>query len=130
MPTRGSTSMRRVIPIGIRFCMAIITISREIMITKSLPPCFNTFRSLWNPTQVKNASIKTSISVLSKDTSIWNHVYNARVSNENIMPPLTGEGMQNFCRNDTLRVNVIPTSRAREPMPAVCIMSSPIVVIL
>ena len=45
------------------------------------------------------------------------------------MAPLTGEGMQKFCKKATLRVITIPTISAKAPMPAVCIISSLIVVI-
>ena len=43
---------------------------------------------------------------------------------------LTGDGTQNFCRKATFRVNVIPTSSAKAPMPAVCIISNSILIIL
>ena len=130
IPIKGLTSMSRVIPIGIKFCMAIMTTSRVSMITKSLPPCFITLRSLWKPTLVKNASIKTSLNVPSNDTSTWNIPYSTRVINEKIIPPLTGDGTQNLWRKATLRVKTIPTMRAKAPMPAVCIMSSSILTIL
>ena len=111
--------MRRVIPIGIRFCMVIMATNRTSMMTRSLPPCFNTFRSLWKPTLVKNASMKTSFNVPSNDTSTSKQLYNIRVINEKMMPPLTGEGTQKFCRKATFRVKTIPTTSAKAPMPAV-----------
>ena len=107
-----------------------MTTSRTSMMTNSLPPCFNTLRSLWKPTLVKNASMKTSFNVPSNDTSTCNQPYSAKVINEKMIPPLTGDGTQNFCRNATFRVKTIPTIRAKAPMPAVCIISSSILVIL
>jgi HTH-type transcriptional regulator/antitoxin HigA len=86
---------------GIRFCIVIITTNKTSMIINSLPPLLTTFRSLWNPTLVKNASMKTSSKVLSNDTSISNQPYNVRVNNEKISPPLTGDGTQNFWRKPT-----------------------------
>ena len=124
MPIRGSTPMRRVIPMGIKFCMVIMMTNRTSMMIRSLPPRFKTFRSLWKPTLVKNATIKTSFNVPSNDTSTLNQPYNTRVINEKMMPPLTGDGTQNFCKKLILLVKNIPTMRAKAPMPAVCMMSS------
>ena len=129
IPIKGLTPMSLAIPMGIRFCRAIMTTNRESIITRSLPPCLMTFRSLWKPTLVKNASIKTSFNVPSNETSTWNQPYSAKVSNEKMIPPLTGEGTQNFWRKATFLVKTIPTSRAKAPIPAVCIISSSILVI-
>lgn len=79
--------------------------------------------SIWSCAKTK-ASIKVSFNVPSNDTATSNHPYSASVSNEKMIPPLTGEGTQNFCRKATFRVKVIPTISAKAPMPAVCIMSS------
>ena len=111
-------------PIGIKFCIAIMTTNRTSMMTNSLPPFFNTFRSLWKPTLVKNASIKAPLNVALNDTSIPNQLYKIRVINEKMIPPLTGDGTQNFWRKVTFRVKIMPTMRAKAPMPAVCIISS------
>ena len=129
IPIKGSTPIRRVIPIGIKFCIVIMATSRPSMMNKSLPPFLMTLRLLWKPTLVKNASMNTSFNVPSNDTSISNQLYRIRVINEKMIPPLTGEGTQNFWRKATFRVKVMPTMRARAPMPAVCIISSSIVVI-
>ena len=119
IPRSASTPMSRVIPNGIRFCSEMMSTSRISISTSNLPPFLSTLRSLWKPTQVKKASIKTSFSVSSNDTSTWNQPYRAKPSKEKMIPPLTGEGMQNFCRNATLRVRIIPTIKARAPTPAV-----------
>ena len=72
IPIKGSTPMSLVTPSGMMFCIAIMTTNRANMITKNLPPCFNTFKSLWKPTLVKNASIKTSFNVPLNDISTSN----------------------------------------------------------
>ena len=123
IPIRGLTPMSRAIPMGIRFCRAMMATNRASIMIRSLPPCFITLRSLWKPTLVKNASIKTSFKVPSNDTSTWNQPYRASVSNEKMIPPLTGDGTQNFWRKATFRVKIIPTMRAKAPTPAVCIIS-------
>ena len=74
--------------------------------------------------------MKTACNVPLNDTSISKQPYSIKVINEKMIPPLTGEGTQNFCRKSTLRVKTIPTSRAKAPMPAVCIISSSILTIL
>ena len=130
IPIKGSTPKSLVIPSGMMFCIAIMTTNRTSMMIKSLPPCFNTFRSLWKPTLVKNASIKAALNVPLNDTSTLNQPYNIRVINEKMIPPLTGDGTQNFWRKATFRVKTIPTRRAKAPTPAVCIISSSILTIL
>ena len=97
--------------------------------TNSLPPRFNTFKSLWKPTLVKNASIKTDFNVSLNEISISNQPYNIKVISEKMRPPLTGDGTQNFCRKATFRVKPIPTRSASAPTPADCIISSSTLVI-
>jgi hypothetical protein len=68
--------------------------------------------------------------VPSNDTATSNHPYNASVINEKMIPPLTGDGTQNFWRKVIFRVMTIPARSAKAPMPAVCIISSSILTIL
>ena len=113
------TFISRVIPSGIGFCSVMMSTNKTNMIPKVLPPCLSTFKSLWKPTLVKKASIKISRSVPSNDTSICPHPYSAKVSSEKMIPPLTGDGIQNRCRKATLRVRTIPTISAKAPIPVV-----------
>ncbi len=102
----------------------MMSTSSASITTSVLPPCRSVRKLDWNPTLVKNASMKTSLSVPSKDISTAQKVYMASVMSENTMPPDTGDGMQNFFSHGVLRVSVIPKTSASAPIPAVWSMSS------
>ena len=69
MPTRGSTPSSLVMPRGMRFCNAMTTTRSSSIMTRVRPPCLMAFMFDWKPTEVKNASMKMSLSVPSNDIS-------------------------------------------------------------
>ena len=69
IPIRGFVSNSLQMPIGIKFCVAMMPTNRISIMTKVLPPCLMTLRLDWKPTEVKNANINTSFKVPSNVTS-------------------------------------------------------------